>query len=68
MMIARLRGKPTSARQYRPDFPASLEAVLMKSLESEPEDRYPNALEFGKALLEASGAPALGAKVAHLLK
>jgi serine/threonine-protein kinase len=68
MMIARLRGKPSSARQFRPDFPEALETVLMKSLASEPEDRYPNALEFGKALLNAAGASNLAGRVGHLLK
>jgi hypothetical protein len=29
MMIARLRGKPATVKQYRPEFPAPLEAVLM---------------------------------------
>jgi serine/threonine-protein kinase len=54
MMIARLRGKPTPLRRYRPDFPPKLEAVLMKSLASDPNDRYRTALEFGIALIEGS--------------
>ncbi len=53
MMIMRLRGKPTKLRKYRPDFPEKLEAVLMKSLETEPKDRYSTALELGQALLDA---------------
>jgi serine/threonine-protein kinase len=53
MMIARLRGKPTPLRALRPDFPKQLEAVIMKSLESEPAERYNNALDFGNALAEA---------------
>jgi serine/threonine-protein kinase len=68
MMIARLRGKPSNARQFRPAFPEALEAVLARSLASEPEDRYPNALEFGKALLEAAASPELAARVEHLLR
>jgi serine/threonine-protein kinase len=68
MMIARLRGKPSTARQFRPAFPEALEAVLNRSLAAEPEDRYPNALEFGKALLEAAASPELNARVGHLLK
>ncbi len=53
MMIARLRGKPIPVRTVLPDFPKKLEAVIMKSLESEPGNRYGTALEFGKALLDA---------------
>jgi serine/threonine-protein kinase len=68
MMIARLRGKPSTARQFRPAFPEALEAVLNKSLAAEPEDRYPNALEFGKALLDAAGSPDLAQRCGHLLK
>ena len=53
MMIARLRGRPTPPRRVRRDFPASLDSVLMKALETEPENRYPSAWEFGLALVEA---------------
>jgi len=53
MMIARLRGKPTPLRRYRPDFPPRLEVVLMKSLASDPDDRYATAKEFGLALIDA---------------
>jgi serine/threonine-protein kinase len=53
MMIARLRGKPTPLREVRPDFPAALEAVLMRSLNADPDKRYATTLEFGHALAEA---------------
>lgn len=53
MMIARLRGKPTPLRRYRPDFPPKLEVVLMKSLAPDPANRYATAREFGMALIEA---------------
>jgi serine/threonine-protein kinase len=68
MMIARLRGKPSTVRQFRPDFPSALEAVLMRSLAAEPEDRFPNALEFGRALLSAVGSAQLVARTGDLLK
>jgi serine/threonine-protein kinase len=55
MMIARLRGKPTPLRTFLPDFPKKVEVVIMRSLESDPDHRYPTALDFGKALAEASG-------------
>jgi len=68
MMIARLRGKPVSARQYRPDFPAALEAALMRAMAVEPEQRYGTALEFGQALVEAAGDAEVSRRVAGLLK
>ena len=52
-MIARLRGKPTPLRTARPDFPGPMEQVLMRSLESEPGDRYPNTNEFARAVVDA---------------
>ena len=57
MMIARLRGKPTPLRKFRADFPKKLEAVLMQSMATEPADRFPTALEFGRALLNAYEGP-----------
>ena len=55
MMIARLRGQPVPARQYRPDFPAKLEKVLMRAMEANPDNRYTTTLAFGLALAEALG-------------
>jgi len=68
MMIARLRGKPLTVRQFRPDFPAPLEAVLMKAMATEPDERYGTALEFGKALVQAANAPEMAKRLAGLLK
>jgi serine/threonine-protein kinase len=61
MMIARLRGKATPVRKVRPDFPEPLEAVIMKSLESDPDKRYPTTQEFGLALVNAHGSGDKGA-------
>jgi eukaryotic-like serine/threonine-protein kinase len=68
MMIARLRGKPATLRQYRADFPAALEAVLMRSMAAEPDDRPQTALEFGRALVGAAELPELSERVGSLLK
>jgi len=57
MMIARLRGKPTPLRKFRPDFPRALEAVLMQSMATEPGDRFATALDFGNALINAYDGP-----------
>jgi serine/threonine-protein kinase len=56
MMIARLRGAPIPLRQYRTDLPAGLEKVLMKSMDANPDNRYADAREFGRALLETLDA------------
>ncbi len=68
MMIARLRGKPATLRQYQPEFPAPLEATLMRSMAAEPDDRFGTALEFGRALLQSAGDATLAARLAILLK
>ncbi len=52
MMLTRLRGKPLPLRRVKPDLSEQLEAVLMKSLATEPEERYANARDFGRALAE----------------
>jgi len=53
MMIARLRGTPAALRQYRPDLPEKLEKALAKSMETNPDNRYTTALEFGQALAQS---------------
>ncbi len=53
MMIARLRGKPVPLRAVRKDFSKALEAVLMTSMATEPDNRYATAWEFGEALIDA---------------
>ena len=53
MMIARLRGKALPLRQHRPDLPSKLEKVLMKSMDTNPDKRYPSTKEFGIALAES---------------
>jgi serine/threonine protein kinase len=58
LMIARLRGQPVPMRRARPDlnFTAAFEKALMKAIETEPGDRYQTALDFAKALEEASSS------------
>ncbi len=50
MMIARLRSQPVPIRQYRPDVPEPVERALTKALQTNPDDRYMTAIEFGDAL------------------
>jgi serine/threonine-protein kinase len=56
IMIARLRSEPTLIRTARPDLgiSASVEKVLLKSMQREPADRYASATEFAEALARAS--------------
>jgi serine/threonine-protein kinase len=56
MMIARLRSEPVSLRKMRPDldFPESVERVLNKSMERNPDDRYQQATEFAEAFAAAA--------------
>src|ERR1044071_332047 len=50
MMIARLRSQPVPVRQHRPDVPEPVEKALTKALQTNPDDRFATALEFGDAL------------------
>ncbi len=68
MMIARLRGKPTPVRTYRPDFPADLEAALMRSLQTDPKDRFPTTREFGLVLAKALGSQTVLERLTPLLR
>jgi hypothetical protein len=54
MMIARLRGQPMAIRQLRADTPPAIEKALTKALQTNPDDRFTTAVEFGEALA-ASG-------------
>jgi serine/threonine-protein kinase len=56
MMIARLRSEPTSLRKARPDLdlPESIERVLTKAMERNPDDRYQTTLEFADAFNAAA--------------
>jgi serine/threonine-protein kinase len=52
-MMARLRGLPARLRQFRPDLPARLDAVLMRAMALAPEDRYQSMDELAGALERA---------------
>jgi serine/threonine-protein kinase len=56
MMIARLRGDPMPIRQRRPEltFSEQIEKVLLKGMARNPDDRYPSAIEFARALATAA--------------
>ncbi|PYP12051.1 MAG: hypothetical protein DMD59_01120 [Gemmatimonadetes bacterium] len=50
MMIARLRSQPVPIRTLRADVPDAVEKALTKALQTNPDDRFATAIEFGDAL------------------
>ncbi len=56
MMIARLRNEPIAIRASRPelDIPESVEKVLLKGMQRNPDDRYTTAPEFATAFAQAA--------------
>ena len=57
MMIARLRSQPQSVRTLRPDVPEPVEKALTKALQTNPDDRFATAIEFGAALSGEGPSP-----------
>jgi serine/threonine-protein kinase len=57
MMIARLRSDPTPLRKMRPDLdlPDSIERVLNRAMQRNPDDRYQTTVEFAEAFTTAAG-------------
>ena len=55
LLKAQLSMKPPSMRTYRNDIPDRLESIVMKSLEKDRANRYPNAESFQRALLSLGG-------------
>jgi serine/threonine-protein kinase len=49
-MMARLKGLPRRLREFRPDLPARLDAVVARALELAPEDRYQTMHDLANAL------------------
>ncbi len=51
-MDAHLHTPPPLPTSIQPDIPKELEAVILKAIEKDPEERYQNALEFRSALIK----------------
>jgi class 3 adenylate cyclase/predicted ATPase len=63
-LIFQIGSKPVAPpSQYRPDLDAGLEAVLLKALARQPEDRYPSVAEFAATLRAWRPVPAVAAPV-----
>jgi eukaryotic-like serine/threonine-protein kinase len=50
LAIRRENERPLPPSSYEPEVPDGLSKAVLKALENEPEDRYPDALEFAAAL------------------
>jgi eukaryotic-like serine/threonine-protein kinase len=50
---------PTPPREWRPDLSPALEAVVLRALAREPDERFRDAAEFKDALIKALKAPQL---------
>jgi predicted ATPase/DNA-binding CsgD family transcriptional regulator len=62
MLAAHLRTAPISLTRFVPTVPPALEAVVMRLLAKDPEDRYPSA----EAVVKALGAVQVGPKLGNL--
>jgi beta-lactam-binding protein with PASTA domain/predicted Ser/Thr protein kinase len=61
--MARLSGEPPSPARLQPGIPPALDAIVRRSLATNPSDRFPSAGAFSQALqrfLEAPNAPIRG--------
>ena len=56
VMMAHARDRVIPPSLVRPGVPADLEAVVLKALEKEPQDRYPDARAMGRALAACQDA------------
>ena len=61
-------GDPTTPTRYRPDIPEWLEAVLLKAVARDPEERFETAEEFTLALERGAHRPLRVARKTPLLK
>jgi serine/threonine-protein kinase len=56
VMVAHARDPVTPLTQVRPDVPVDLEAVVLRCLAKNPDDRYPDAPSLAQALSACSDA------------
>ncbi len=62
-MYAHLQEEPPRVRLTRPELPRELDAVVGRALEKDPEDRYPSAGDFARAVDAAlQGQPTIEAE------
>jgi predicted Ser/Thr protein kinase len=56
LLRAHLEETPVAPRQHRPELPEAIEAVILRALAKQPEQRYQSAAEMMAALALASAA------------
>jgi eukaryotic-like serine/threonine-protein kinase len=56
-MVAHARDPVPPPSQFRADIPADLEAVVLRCLAKNPQDRYPNTTSLARALDACADAP-----------
>jgi tRNA A-37 threonylcarbamoyl transferase component Bud32 len=61
VMWAQVSAPPPSLRQWRPDLPPAVDAVIAKALAKSPDDRQSSCTEFAQALRAACAVPSAGA-------
>lgn len=54
VLVAHASEAPVPPHELRPGFPADLEAVILRCLEKQPDDRYQTAVELREALEQVS--------------
>lgn len=54
LVLAVVKGPQRSPHDVDPTIPAAIDAVCMRALRTEPDERYPTALAFADALEEAA--------------
>jgi serine/threonine-protein kinase len=53
LMFKQVNTPPTTPRQINPDLPVAIEAVILKALAKNPDDRYATTVEMAQALQSA---------------
>ena len=62
--LARLHRDPVPPRRIRSDIPVSVEAVVMRAMARDPDDRFGDATAMRRALQAAGGDPSQASAVA----
>jgi eukaryotic-like serine/threonine-protein kinase len=62
--------KPRRPSEFRPDLPPALEAAVLRCLEKDPAERFPNVADLARAIapFAAPGAQGLAERVGRVLR
>jgi serine/threonine protein kinase len=67
IMQSHVKKTPPMPREIVPDIPASLEDVILRSIQKKPEDRWPSCEAFWESLASALVEPSLSGKVTETI-